>query len=660
MPKLNMPIRARLLATALVLLGGCATHGTPVVIDPRQPVADKAVAVPAPYSRPADYRGIVRESHYVTMRDGVRIAVDVLRPANARGQRLPTVLQQTRYWRTPDIRFPFSLFASPLDYQGILGRFKADLVARGYVWVDVDTRGSGASFGNRPWDYAPDEIRDADEIMNWIAEQPWSNGTVATAGASYTGSTAEFAMVNRNPALKAVINVSSEFDQYTDILAPGGVPLTWWLDDWGAATAALDRNEIPGATWKERLASGGVAAVAGHRADRALAVAEHRDNYDFRELKKMTYRDDFALAGRTEQSPTRAAAQARQFAWLREKFGNDFLARGVDLASGHAYLTDLKAQNAPVYAVAGWFDGTYANAAAKRFNTLRHPGDKLIIGPWDHTQHNISPFTAGGPTRFDLLGELTKFLDGSIGGRDAVLSSDAPVHYYTMGAERWNSAESWPPASTPTTLYLAADRSLSPTTAVAGTDRYVVDMTATTGRRSRYNTLMGRTLVNPYPDRAEQDAKLLVYDGPELEVDTEVTGHPLVWLTLAATTEDAAVFVYLEDVAPDGTVRYVTEGQLRALHRKIADGPAPTWQAGPYHSFRRADAQPLVPGEPAALAFELLPTSYVFMKGHRIRVAIAGADAGHFARVPADPNVTPVLTVHRGGARPSRLVLPVR
>lgn len=658
-----MPIAKLSILSTTALLAACATASVSSVPDPRPIVADAAIDLPRPYSRPAAHKGIIRESHYVTMRDGTRIAIDVLRPkSGAAAGRYPTVLQQTRYWRTPDIRFPFNLFASPLDYQGIFGRFKTQLIERGYAWVDVDTRGSGASFGNRPWDYSPDEIQDGGEIMSWIAAQPWSNGVIATAGASYTGSTAEFAMINRHPSLKAVINVSSEFDQYADILAPGGVPLTWWLDDWGAETAALDRNEIPGASTMEKLASGGVAEVAGHRQDRIRAVAEHRDNYDFRELKKMIFRDDFALAAAAAQSPARAAAQARQFAWLKRKFGDDFLARGVDLASGHAYLADLKAQDAPVYAVAGWFDGTYANAAAKRFNSLRHPGDKLIIGPWDHTQHNISPFTAGGPTRFDLLGELIKYLDATVGNRPGALGDDAPVHYFTMGAERWNAAPSWPPPNTPTAFYLADGHRLSksPPADQIAADDYLVDMTATSGRKSRFNTLMGRALFNPYPDRAAQDKKLLVFDSDALAMDTEVTGHPTVSIFLSATTTDTALFVYLEDVAPDGIVTYVTEGEMRALHRKIASEAAPIWQAGPYHSYRRADALPLVPNAPAELAFEMLPTSYVFKKGHRIRIAIAGADSGHFARIPADETLTPLLKIFRDRVRMSKIVLPIR
>ena len=75
-----------------------------------------------------------------------------------------------------------------------------------------------------------------------------------------------------------------------------------------------------------------------------------------------------------------------------------------------------------------------------------------------------------------------------------------------------------------------------------------------------------------------------------------------------------------------------------------------------YHSFNRADAAPLVPGQAVELDFALYPTSYLFRAGHSLRVAIAGRDRDHFEPVLDEP---PTLEFHRGAARPSRIVLPV-
>ena len=138
----------------------------------------------------------------------------------------------------------------------------------------------------------------------------------------------------------------------------------------------------------------------------------------------------------------------------------------------------------------------------------------------------------------------------------------------------------------------------------------------------------------------------------------ELTGHGIADLWLASSEPDAAIFVYLSEVEPDGTVRYVTEGLLRALHR--AESPAPdtyrtTW---PFRSFRREDARPLIPGEAEHIRVPLLPISWVFGKGSRIRLSVAGADADHCVQVPHGR--PPVLTILRGGAQASALDLPMR
>jgi len=160
-----------------------------------------------------------------------------------------------------------------------------------------------------------------------------------------------------------------------------------------------------------------------------------------------------------------------------------------------------------------------------------------------------------------------------------------------------------------------------------------------------------------YPDRAQTDQKLLVYDSPPLERDLEVTGHPVATLYLTTTADDGLFIAYLEDVGEDGSVTYVTEGVLRGIHRKLSHEAPPYPLAVPYHSFERKDGRPMVPGEVAELVFDLLPTSYLFERGHRVRIALAGADRDHFALIPSEE--PPTWTVLRDAAHPSHVSLPV-
>ena len=150
---------------------------------------------------------------------------------------------------------------------------------------------------------------------------------------------------------------------------------------------------------------------------------------------------------------------------------------------------------------------------------------------------------------------------------------------------------------------------------------------------------------------------MLSFTGAPLAADTEVTGHPWAELHFAASEKDCTFFVYLSDVTPAGKSVYVTEGVFRALHRKLGANPPDIPATGPTHSFNRTDAEHLVPGEPAEAAFELLPTSYLFRQGHRIRLSIALADSDHFTRIP--DGRPPEITLFNGGERPSRVVLPV-
>jgi len=101
----------------------------------------------------------------------------------------------------------------------------------------------------------------------------------------------------------------------------------------------------------------------------------------------------------------------------------------------------------------------------------------------------------------------------------------------------------------------------------------------------------------------------------------EVTGYPVVTLYAASTEEDNAFFVYLEDVDEQGVVRYITEGELRGIHRRLSTEAPPYWMGMPYRTFKRADAAPMPRNEMVELTFGLQPTSVLIRRGHRIRIA---------------------------------------
>ena len=192
----------------------------------------------------------------------------------------------------------------------------------------------------------------------------------------------------------------------------------------------------------------------------------------------------------------------------------------------------------------------------------------------------------------------------------------------------------------------------------AGNDEYTVNFEATTGRHNRWYTNNGSGDVT-YPDRAAEDRKLLTYTSAPFDEDMEITGHPIVTLFARSTHDDGAFIVYLEDVAEDGRVTYVTEGQLRGKMRRVTSNPSPYKKPGPHRSELRADAMPLAPGEVAELSFELWATSVLIKAGHRLRIAVAGADRDTFLRYPRNNDV-PTITVEHNTLYPSHVSLPVK
>ncbi|MER8501748.1 CocE/NonD family hydrolase [Mesorhizobium sp. M0195] len=555
------------------------------------------------------------ESFYVTLRDGVKIALDVVRPlGDGPHTKRDTVLLMTRYWRGQK--------GSPDTYAGVAERF----VPHGYAVVVGDVRGTGASFGVWRHHYSRAETLDFSDVFDWIAAQPWSTGGVVGTGHSYPGATAMWMAERNHPALRGVIASGVELCPYEENYHPAGITNAAQGEVWGNRVKLLDRNVFSrtdqGAGTITITPSPGVRPVGPDgEADLQAALRDHEAApSEWEGQRLVTFKDD--------RPPT----------WGGESWLN----------SSTMYVMDrISRSGTPIQNWIGWFDGGLAQGAVRRFVGLSNPQCQ-IIGPWGHSLADkpYDPLRAADevilPTMPTLEADQLRFAELCFNGQ-AAREQRKVLHYYTLG-EGWKKTRSWPlPGATRRRWYMASGSRLSASPDRAGFDWLQVDRALGTQTSQWWN----RPDVD-FGDRRKFVDGRLAYISEPLTRDLEITGDPVVHLNTTSTREDAAFFVYLDGVKPDGEPYYLTRGQLRAVHRKVwTDSPFSA--LGPQHSYLRRDAEPLTPGEPAILTFTLLPISARLPAGHRLRVVLAGSDVPTFASVPADGE-PPFLKFHRGPA----------
>lgn len=612
-----------LVASAAALLS-CTSTQAPRVVARATPA--EPVAFGSPAERP---RGWSDRSYYFAMRDGVRLALSLYFPAGrVPVTRAPAILIQTRYGRARE-----SLRGGePRDIDFFLGH--------GYVVAIVDTRGSTSSFGPRDVEMGPDERADMDEIIAHLAEQSWSDGRVIAYGVSYMADTAAFAASRPAPALVAAIARELDFDAYTQGFLPGGVLNEFLLFVWGRYTASIDAGRSPGEDGRDCRA----------RAADCAAL--------FPLLQPVDEDGNYALL--------RAAVGERR-RWIPEDyldapFRDDPGRNGWSMLafSPAAELADLRHQKKPTMIWGSWLDATTADAALASYRSAPDvPMEVWITGNNHANEINADPFLperrAPAPERSAQFGMVLDFARRVLAGERIGRN----IHYYVLGLGEFRETPVWPPADVvPTRYFFSAGRALDGRTpAREDALRYVVDFSAGTGGNTRWSTQFGPPPA--YPDRRTADAKLITFDTAGFDADMEIAGAPVVDLYVAAQSADPAFFVYLEDVGPDGRVTYITEGQLRAIHRAPADpGRLPYDQGSAPHSFARADALAVASGVVMNIRFALNPTAALVRRGHRLRVAIAGADADVFRRHSGGGE--DAFEFHVGGARASGIEIPLR
>ncbi len=580
------------------------------------------------------YQGIAAQSLYLTMRDDTQIAIDVLLPANLPPDtRLPVIMVMARYWRSMELRVPAQPGKAPIGPREPITEF---LIPRGFAMVMVDARGTGASLGVNRTPFAPEEILDYGEIAAWVLQQSWCSGSIGAIGISYEGATAARLPATGITGIKAVVPQEIEFDIYTDIAMPGGVFNAAFINAWSDSNTRLDNNQTSSLfPWLARPLIKGVRPVDADRTSRTLlkqAIQAHQANTNVHEaLSNIVFRDDM--------------------------FGSTGLI--MDDFSVQAHRAGIEKSEAAYFSWGSWLDGASAESALKTYNTFPNP-QIAIIGTWKHemTRHG-SPFqkpnAQPNPLHEQQWAAVAQFFEQTL--KQEQPPKGKTLFYYTMGAEAWQQTDTFPlPNTEIQTWYFQNNHGLAPELPSDGhaVDTYTVNFNATTGVTNRWNTQMAQPVI--YRDRAKEDEKLLTYTSEPFATPVEITGYPVVTLHIACTTEDCAFFVYLEDVDATGVVRYITEGQLRAVHRQLSPVTPNYWTGMPQRSYLRADAALLPKDKFVEIVIGLQPTSVLIQRGHRIRVAIAGADKDTFARIPAQ--AIPTWQVARSTITASHIQLP--
>jgi len=612
-----------------------------------------------------EYDCVVERDVMVKLRDGVRLATDIYRPARngvALPGKFPVLLERTPYGKAQVSR-------SEIDVGMTASRPRPDVAAwfvkHGYIVVYQDCRGRYGSEGEFVKYLSDGE--DGFDTVAWLAAQPWCNGKVATMGLSYAGHTQGALACLNPPALAAMVIDSGAFSNaYQSGIRSGG---------------ALEMKQV---TWAFNQAKESPLAKKDPRVRAALDKENLLDWFT-------------RMPWKPGHSPVRWVPEYEDYLfeqWTHGAFDDYWKQLGIYAEGFYEQFSDV-----PQIHMSSWYDA-YVRTATDNYVALskkKRGPVRLIMGPWTHGDRSKSwsgdvDFGSASTIDHNLAAHWREYrlrwFDHWVKGVKNGVDQEPRVRLFLMGGGserknsagrmdhggRWIEATDWPlPGTRFTPYYLHADGSLAPAAPKAKDASISYDYDP-----ANPVPTMGGPLTSGAPvfeggafDQREHErffgcrtpglplaarADVLVFETPPLETDVAVVGPIVVKLYVSSDCPDTDFTAKLIDVHPpnadypQGYAMNLCDGILRCRYRKSWEKP-----------------EPMTPGEVCEITIEPFATCNLFKAGHRIRLDISSSN---FPRYDVNSNTyepegrairkqVAVNTVYLDAKRASCVVLPV-
>ncbi|MCG6909086.1 MAG: CocE/NonD family hydrolase [Deltaproteobacteria bacterium] len=576
---------------------------------------------------------IIESNVPATMRDGAVLRADIYRPAVA--GTFPVLL----------LRTPYAKSNMSLVFQTTMDPIKA--AQAGYMVIIQDVRSRWESDGDKFFPYR-DEFDDGFDTVEWAASLPNSNGNVGMFGYSYYATTPWFAAVTQPPHLKAIFPFAAAMDfyQYRGGALDLSIMIAWTLLLLGPDGITKAKAGSPELIPELMSLFANIDRI--EQVFRALP---------FQDIEAMKLGDTFA---------------PYFYETLAHPLYDDY----------HKQQTVIDKHDrvrVPALIFTGWYDLLLQNDLL-HFTRMRNEAatpeardnTRIVIGPWTHvgTTGAVGElnFGLGASTLLlELKTNLTEvhleWFDYWLKGIRNNINDEPPVKIFVMGDNAWRGENEWPLTRTRyTPMYihssgkansLVGDGQLSFEPPLdEPEDHFVFDP------NNPVPTMGGNHILPLYYHRGpvdqtilEQRFDVLVYSGDILEQDVEVTGPLSVKLFAASSAPDTDFTAKLVDVHPDGRAFNIADGIIRARYRK----------------GRAAEPSLITPNSVVAYDIDLLATSIVFKKGHRIRIEISSSNFPRWDRNPntgelaheAETLTTAFQTVYHNSRYQTHILLPL-